>query len=145
MRKLPLFLILCVGCGIAWAQSPGVAKAMPLRIKPNARQPNVDDYYPQPQDREAYVVVSIDVNEKGVVKRAEAVDGFFNEEFAEAATKVAFRLRFEPATRNGVPVPTLGALVPIRFSLPEQISLSRSFRSALDEAMRLIQVKDWDG
>lgn len=79
-------------------------------VMPTVRR-NVSPNYPRKARKNkvsAVIVISMDINEKGKVKEAEAVEvqaEQYEKDFVKAARRAAKRTRFHPKTINGEPVP----------------------------------------
>ena len=92
------------GIGDTYDEGPRPLKAEPPRLPQEARQRRVT----------GVVRVLVLIDERGKVEDAEIVESI--PVLDEAALKCIRRAEFQPATRNGEPVPTY-AIAPISFSL----------------------------
>jgi TonB family protein len=80
----------------------------PLIIPPKLKRARLKPEYPEryrAMEIEDSVMVKIFVDEKGEVTNVEVVTPSKHNEFNFAAKKAAKKDEYEPATRNGVPVP----------------------------------------
>ncbi len=106
--------------GGADAAAPPMPTSTP---QPPVERPPTILRYPEPEyppmarrlGREAAVTVHVRVDAQGIVRGAEVVGGRAGFGFDEAAVEALRRARFEPATRDGVPVPGETVLV-VRFT-----------------------------
>ncbi len=103
---------------------------------------NLDDItlaYPRPWDREALVVLDFTVKSDGSIDDIEAVAGFHEPRFVDAAITAARQLQFDPATEKGDAVDWPGFRLSARFVYRDLFhTMSINANEALKEAEALM-------
>ena len=125
--------------------SPGLQPAQtipPKLIRSGAPQFN----WPPGSERDALVMVRMDINEIGRVTDVQLAEGGFHDyRFVKESMKYVRAMRFSPATANGVPVPIQGLLFPLRFRWAAPGGQNPAYQKELLEVVRLMQARDFAG
>jgi hypothetical protein len=109
-------LALSVHAGVAWAQEPAPAAASKPTIVLPVPISDLTARYPEGAKGDAVVVLTLVIGPDGSVKSAAPNER--NEPFSNQAVVSSLDWRFQPATRDGVPM-TVRIRVEVRFVQPE--------------------------
>jgi TonB family protein len=152
-----LVVVLCFAGQPMWAASaePGdKASTTPLRETTLPRvigpvsQRLLGELYPEAALREkleGLVFVRFDLDAQGRPYNLVVEDeGFQVEVFGPAALRVVKSYRFEPATKDGVPVESQTRM-PVRFGLRLEPGITREFRAEVNKVVDLLDAKDYAG
>lgn len=106
--------------------------------------------YPDDEVIEALVFVRFLISEEGIPDEVKVLEdrGFHTEKFRYEALEHVKRMRFTPATRDGVPVKYGPATMRVRFQQPGfdgVAGVTGEFRSELRKVEKLRQKKDYAG
>jgi TonB family protein len=101
--RIVVLLAVAFGALPARAQTPPAAEPAPLAVMPPRLQGTADVPYPAGAKGDATVVLELLVSAEGTVEDVKPATG--DEPFVTAATSAARAWRFDPATRNGRPLP----------------------------------------
>jgi TonB family protein len=102
LRSIAIALWMIAMVGAASARGPSPSRVPDAAIVPPRITSSAQVEYPFNGIGDATVMLTITVNGDGTVRTSRVVDG--PEPFASAALEASSKWRFEPATRNGVPV-----------------------------------------
>lgn len=116
-----------------------------LKSRPTLTHPNPN------MPREASVYVRLMISAEGIPTEVSIVEdrGFHNEDFRREAIRYVKGMRFDPATKNGVPVEFGPVVQPIHFSqgiyMDSEMGVMPEFRRELDKIARLMEARDYPG
>jgi hypothetical protein len=144
MRLAIAGVLLLIGTfGIA--AEPG--DAVSPQVEPARLLRKVIPIWPGLADREAVVIVQMDLLATGKVANIRVAEGGFHEKrFVNAAIAAVELISFEPRRIDGKPVDSLGVFQVFRFQLDDaETGITAEFRSELKKVGKLLDSKDFEG